>query len=105
MEIKSVSFGIVDFNLLKPEKVFEWLEEFGFKRYACQYYVKPSERRDKRYPAEQDKSPEGWYTHIGVPQNYFDNDKTLFIIDAEMLNKIKKVFEHKIRLGIESDEK
>ncbi len=86
-----ISIIKIDFNTLKPEDVFEWLEQFGFKRYGVRYYVDPSKRDDPRYPAELDESPVGFYTKLSVTDNCYD--KTMFIIDVDTFKKIKNSFE------------
>jgi len=90
MEVKEVSITKIDFDEMLPADVFTWLEEFGFKRYGAKYHVDPSKRDDPRYPAEQDESPVGWYTHLAVPSYCYD--KTMFIIDYETFEKIKNQY-------------
>ena len=85
-----VKIQAIDFDNLKPEDVFNWLELFTFKRYGERYHVDPSKRDDPRYPAERDESPIDWYTHLAVPSRCYD--KTMVIIDEEMYEKIKAAF-------------
>lgn len=90
MGISEITIIPIDFNNLKPEDVFKWLEEFGLHRYGQRYYVDPKKRDDPRYPAEKDGSPIGWYTHLGVPQQYYD--ETMFIIKKSDFERIKEAF-------------
>ncbi|GAH43054.1 unnamed protein product, partial [marine sediment metagenome] len=93
-EITGVKITAIDFNNLQPKDVFEWLELFGTRRYGIRYYLDPSKRDDPRYPAELDESPVGWYTKLSITDNCYD--KTMFIIDEETYEKIKRLFEEKM---------
>ena len=77
----------LDYNKISEENVFEWLELFAFKRYGCKYYVNPKERDDPRYPAKTDESPIDWYTHVNIPERFYD--RNVVIIDEELYEKIK----------------
>ena len=90
MTKKEVTIQAIDFNNLKPKDVFKWLEQFGFHRYGVRYHVDPSKRDDPRYPAEQDESPIGWYTHLTVPRQYYDEN--VFIIRESDFERIKEAF-------------
>ena len=94
MEVKEVSITTINYRHLKPEDVFKWLEQFGFLRYGCNYNVDPSKRDDPRYPAERDQSPVGWYTHLGIPGQYYN--RTMFIIDKEQFDTIKQAFHNSL---------
>ncbi len=93
MSIKSVSVEAINFNNLKPEDVFKWLEKFGFKRRVTKKYIIPSKGEDPKliWP---DGSPEGLYPSVIVPK--FNLGKTLFIIPMEQLDRIREVFESQI---------
>ena len=95
MKVKELTITKIDFSKLTPENIFECLELFGFTRYGSRYHVDPTKRDDPRYPAERDKSPVGWYTHINVPSQYYD--KTVFIIDYETFQKIKNHYHSNIK--------
>ena len=90
MAIKSVSVEAIDFNNLKPEDVFKWLEKFGFKRRVSKKYIIPSKGENPQliWP---DESPEGLYTSVIVPE--FNLGKTLFIISMDQLDRIREAFE------------
>jgi len=88
--MSEITVTAVDYRNMKPEDVFEWLELFLFRRYACKYHVDPKKRDDPRYPAEQDESPIGWYTHINVPSRFYG--KNVVIMDEELYEKIKHRF-------------
>ena len=90
MAIKSVSVEAIDFNNLKPEDLFKWLEKFGFKRYVSKKYIIPSKGEDPRliWP---DGSPEGLYSSVIIPE--YNLGKTLFIIPMEQFDRIHEVFE------------
>lgn len=81
----------IDFNNLKPEDVFKWLEEFGFHRYGVRNYIDPSKSEDSRYPREYDNSPAGLYTSVIIPQQYYD--ETMFIIKKSDFERIKEAFQ------------
>ena len=93
MAIKSVSVEAIDFNNLKPEDLFKWLEKFGFKRYVSKKYIIPSKGEDPRliWP---DESPEGLYSSVIIPE--YNLGKTLFIIPMDQLDKIREAFESSI---------
>ena len=90
MKVKEVSITAIDFNNLKPEDVFKWLDQWGFKRFVAQEYIIPSKSVDPRliWPNE---SPEGLYHAIIVPD--YHKGKFLWMIDLEMFEKIKSYFE------------
>jgi len=93
MVIKEVSITAIDFNNLKSEDVFVWLEKFGFKRFVAEEYIIPSKGVDPRliWP---DESPEGLYPSIIVPE--YHKGKFLWIIDYEMFEKIKSYFQQSL---------
>jgi len=93
MVIKEVSITAIDFNNLKSEDVFEWLEQWGFKRFVAEEYIIPSKGVDPRlkYP---DNSPEGLYTAVIVPN--YHKGKFIWIIDFEMFEKIKSYFQQSL---------
>jgi hypothetical protein len=90
MEVKEVTIQAIDLNNLKPEDVFTWLELFSFKRYGVRHHLDPSKTDDPRYPSECDESPVDWYTHLGVPSQYYD--RNCIIIDEERYEQIKAAF-------------
>ena len=91
MSIKEVSITAIDYNQLKPEDVFKWLEQFSFKRYVEKNYIIPSKSIDPRYPEGcVGDSPEGLYTSMIVP--YYLYDKTLIIISEDEYDRIKQAF-------------
>ena len=89
--MEEISIIPIDFNNLKPEDVFKWLEEFGFHRYGVRHIIDPKKSDDPRYPSEYDNSPVGWYTHLGIPQQYYD--ETMFIIKKSDFERIKEAFQ------------
>ena len=90
MKVKEVSITKVDFDSLKAEDVFKWLEQFGFHRYGVRHHIDPSKSDDPRYPSERDESPIGWYTHLGIPSQYYN--ETMFIIRKSDFERIKKAY-------------
>jgi len=100
--IKELSVTAIDFNELKPEDVFKWLELFSFKRYGVRHKLDPKKTDDPRYPSERDESPIGWYTSLDVPSQYYD--RTCIIIDEEHYNRIKKTFQTVLKEGDAKDE-
>jgi len=96
MNIKEVSITAIDFNQLKPEDVFKWLEQFGFLRYVEKNYIIPSKSIDPRYPPDYvSDSPEGLYTSMIVPQS--DYNQTMFIIRKYDFDRIKESFEESLQ--------
>ena len=92
MEIKEASITKIDFNTLKPEDVFKWLELFGFKRYIYPHWIDPARSKNDQYPEDHvSESPEGLY-HACIVPNYH-NGKFLWMIDEDTFEKIKRTFE------------
>ncbi len=99
-DITEVSVVAIDFNQMKPEDVFKWLKEFGYHRYPIVYRLEDQTVKDPRYVHERNLNGEREVkgmdaTMMIVPSYYFN--KTMFLIDQETLDKIKKAFEHAIK--------
>jgi len=85
-----ISITSLDYNEIKPENIFAWLELFAFKRYGENIYTNPKEVDDPRYDVKNDNSPIDWYTYAQLPSQYYG--KTVLIIDLEQYEKIKEKF-------------
>lgn len=92
MEVKEVKLIAIDFDTMKPEDVFTWLEQFGFYRYGEKIFIDPKKSDDPRYPSENDNSPIDWYTFLQVPSQYYD--ETMFIIRKSDFERIKMAFQN-----------
>lgn len=90
MKVTEISIIPINFNNLKPEDVFKWLEEFGFHRYGVRHHIDPSKSDDPRYPREYVTSPAGLYTSVIIPKQYYDED--IFIIRNSEFEEIKTAF-------------
>ena len=89
MGIKEASLTKIDFNNLKPEDVFSWLEQFGFWRYVSEQYIIPNKSVDPRL-IKPDESPAGLYLGIIVPQ--FNLHEAVFVIRSDLFHKIKNAY-------------
>lgn len=93
--IKEVSVTAIDYNNLKPEDVFKWLELFGFHRYPIEYHLESQKVTDQRYahrfnPLGKREIKGGTCPMMIVP--WYDVNETMFIIRESEYDRIKKAF-------------
>jgi hypothetical protein len=81
-----VSITAIDFKNVTPETLVDFLKLFGFNRYVNRQWLIIRKGQDERYPCKDDGSPDGLYTGMIVPEQYYDKD--MFVIPKEYLERI-----------------
>ena len=91
MSVREISVTAIDFDRMKPEEVFKWLELFGFNRYVEKNWIVPSKSVDPRMPeGHVSTTPEGLFHSMIVPFYYYG--ETMFIIRQSEYDRIKETF-------------
>ena len=94
IEIKEISITAVDFNQMKPEDVFKWLERLSFKRRVLNHWI-DTKKSEKFVEWMEDSTLEPrLYTSVIIPD--YHHRKVIIIIEEEYYNKIKELFEQKM---------
>ena len=95
MTVREISITALNFDSMKPEQVFEWLELFGFYRYPIEYHLEPQKVTDQRYahrfnPLGKREIKGDMYPMMIVPWYYLN--ETMFIIRESEYDRIKEQF-------------
>ena len=94
-----VSITAIDFNEMKPEDVFKWIEQFSFTRHVLNHWM-DYKKSEKFVEWMEDPTIEpGLCPSVIVP--YYYHRKNIVILTEEMYDKIKTAF---LRAVEETDE-
>jgi len=88
--IKEVKITRIDFNQMKPEDVFTWLEQFSFKRHVLNKWIDIKKSEKFLEWMEDSTLDPQLFSAVIVPD--FHHRKNLVIIEEEMYEKIKSAF-------------
>jgi len=93
--VREISITALNFDSMKPEQVFEWLELFGFNRYPLEYYIPSQKISDPRYAHRFNplgkREIKGCMTPAMIVPYYYYGE-TMFIIRKSEYDRIKEQF-------------
>ena len=90
IEVKEVTIQCINFNEMKPEDVFTWLEQFSFKRRVLNKWIDHKKSEKFKDWMEDPTTEPGLSPAVIIP--YYHHRKVIIIIEEEMYEKIKAAF-------------
>lgn len=90
MEIKEVTIQCINFNDMKPEDVFKWIEQFSFKRHVLNHWIDPKKSEKFTEWMEDSTLPAQLFPAVIIPE--YHHRKNIVILEESMYEKIKGAF-------------